>query len=682
MPLVNFSSVDFDEIKQSIKDYLKSNSEFTDYDFEGSNLSTIIDTLAYNTYISSYNANMVSNEVFLDSATLRENVVSIARNIGYLPRSRKSARARVTFSIDVGGTPVVAVTLKAGPCCLSSQNFSNTSFSFCVLEDITVPVDSTGTATFEDIDVYEGSFLTQSFTVNSRLPNQKFILPNSGIDTDTLRVNVKDSASSSVTRKYEQYSSLISADKDTALYFLRETEGERYELLFGDGVFGVELEEPNEIIVNYLSCSGAAPNGLSSFSFAGRVEDNNGNALTNGFSSITTIEAATGGDDIESVESIKKLAPNIYASQDRAVTSTDYEALVPRLYSEAESVAAYGGEDLNPPQYGKVFVSIKPYNGVFLSEEIKRNLQLQLRKYSVAGIITEIIDLKYLYIEVDTNVYYNQNLVGGPAQVKSAVTNNILKYADSTQLNKFGARFKYSKFGKIIDDSHDAITSNITVVHMRRDLQAFLNQFVEYTLGFGNEVHVKSEIGFNIKSSGFGVSGVSGTVYMSDAPNVDLKTGSIFLFKLNSPTEPVIIKRGVGTINYMTGEIKLNPLNIISTEVTRGTNLVEISACPHSNDVLGPRDLYLQMDNVYLNVNMIPDQISSGSDVSGGTYTVSSSYSNGGLVRGTPFITASSSTTTTNNRTSVVSTSFRSSTSSSSTSSSSSSGSSSSGSSY
>ena len=633
MPLVNFSSVDFDEIKQSIKDYLKSNSNFTDYDFEGSNLSTIIDTLAYNTYVSSYNANMVSNEVFLDSATLRENVVSIARNIGYLPRSRKSARAKVTFSINVSGSTVVAVTLKAGPCCLTSQTFSNTSFSFCVLEDITVPVDSTGVARFENIDIYEGSFLTQSFTVNSRLPNQKFILPNTGIDTDTIRVSVKDSASSSVTRKFQQHNSLIDADKDTPLYFLRETEGERYELLFGDGVFGVELDEPNEIIVNYLSCSGASPNGLSSFSFAGRVEDNNGNPLTNGFSSITLIESAIGGDDIESVESIKKLAPNIYASQDRAVTSTDYEALVPRLYSEAESVASYGGEDLDPPQYGKVFVSIKPYNGVFLSEEIKRNLQIQLRKYSVAGIITEIIDLKYLYIEVDTNVYYNQNLVGSADQVNNAVTNNILKYSNSTQLNKFGARFKYSKFGKIIDDSHDSITSNITTINMRRDLQALLNQFVEYSLGFGNRIHIKSEIGFNIKSSGFSVSGISGTVYMSDAPNVDLKTGTIFLFKLNSPTEPVILKRGIGTINYETGLIKLNPLNIISTEVTRGSSLVEISACPHSNDVLGPRDLYLQMDNVYLNVNMIPDQVSSGSDVSGGIYTVSSSYSNGSLTR-------------------------------------------------
>lgn len=633
MPLVNFSNVDFDEIKQSIKDYLKTNSEFTDYDFEGSNLSTIIDTLAYNTYLSSYNANMVSNEVFLDSATLRENVVSIARNIGYLPRSRKSARANISFEVNLTGTNVVAVTLKAGPVTLTSSSYANTSFTFCTLEDITVPVSSTGVAVFNNINVFEGSFLTQSFNVNSRIPNQKFILPNSGIDTDSIRVIVKDSPQSSVTRKYSQFDSLVDADRDTPLYFLRETEGERYELLFGDGVFGVALEEPNEVQVTYLSCSGSAPNGATNLTFIGRVEDNNGNPITNGIGGVTTNEAAAGGDEIESVESIKKLAPNIYASQNRAVTSTDFESLVPRLYTEAESVAAYGGEDLSPPEYGKVFISIKPYNGVFLSEEIKRNLQLDLRKFSVAGIVTEIIDLKFLFIEIDTNVYYNQNLAPGPALVNNLVTNNIIKYADSTQLNRFGARFKYSKFVKIIDDSHDSITSNITTVKMRRDLQAFLNQFVEYSLGFGNRIHIKSEVGFNIKSSGFTVSGVSGTVFLSDVPNVDLTTGSIFLFKLNSPTEPVIIKRNVGTINYETGLIKLNPLNIIATEVNRGTSLVEIEACPFSNDVLGPRDLYLQLDTTYLNVNMIPDQVSSGSDISGGQYTVTSSYSNGSLTR-------------------------------------------------
>ena len=638
MPLVNFSNVDFDEIKQSIKDYLRSNSNFTDYDFEGSNLSTIIDTLAYNTYISSYNANMVSNEVFLDSATLRENVVSIARNIGYLPRSRKSSRANISFEVDLTGSNgqranIVSVTLKAGAVALSGSTFNGASFTFCIMEDITVPVDSTGFAVFDNIDVYEGTFLNTSFNVQSRLPNQKYILPNTGIDTDSIRVSVKVNPNSTVSRKYSQYSSLVNADKETPLYFIRETEAERYELLFGDGVFGTKLEEPNQILVQYLICSGSAPNGISNLTFIGRIEDNNGSPLSTGVSGVTVNEVAIGGDEIESVESIKKLAPNIYASQDRAVTSTDFEALVPRIYGEAESVAAYGGEELSPPQYGKVFVSIKPYNGVFLSEEIKRNLQLQLKKYCVAGIITEIIDLKYLYIEIDTNVYYNTNLAPGPSQVKNVVTNNIIKYADSTQLNKFGARFKYSKFGKVIDDSHDSITSNITTVNMRRDLQALLNQYVEYGLSFGNRIHVKSELGFNIKTSGFTVSGIAGTVYMSDAPNADLNTGTIFMFKLDSPTEPVILKRNIGTIDYRTGTIRLNPLNVIATEVTRGTSLIEISACPYSNDVLGLRDLYLQMDASKLTVNMVPDQVSSGSDISGGSYTVTSSYSNGSLTR-------------------------------------------------
>ncbi len=638
MPLVNFSNVDFDEIKQSIKDYLRSNSNFTDYDFEGSNLSTIIDTLAYNSYISSYNANMVSNEVFLDSATLRENVVSIARNIGYLPRSRKSSRSNISFEVDLRGsgdtkTSVVSVTLKAGAVALSGSTFNNSSFTFCIMEDITVPVDSTGFAVFDNVDVYEGSFLNQTYDVQSRLPNQKYILPNTGIDTDSIRVSVKVNSNSTVSRKYSQYTSLINADKDTPLFFLRETEGERYELLFGDGIFGTKLQEPNQVVVQYLTCSGSSPNGISNLTFIGRIEDNNGSPLASGVSGLTINESALGGDDIESVESIKKLAPNIYASQDRAVTSTDFESLVPRIYTEAESVAAYGGEELSPPQYGKVFVSIKPFNGVFLSEEIKRNLKLELAKYSVAGIITEIIDLNYLFIEIDTNVYYNSNLAPGPSQVRNVVTNNIIKYSDSTQLNKFGARFKYSKFGKIIDDSHDSITSNITTVKMRRDLQAILNQFIEYSLTFGNRIHVKSELGFNIKTSGFSVSGIAGTVYMSDAPNANLTTGTIFMFKLDSPTEPVILKRNIGTIDYITGLIKLNPLNVISTEVTRGTSLIEVSSCPYSNDVLGLRDLYLQMDTSNLTVNMVPDQVSSGSDISGGSYTVTSSYSNGSLTR-------------------------------------------------
>ena len=633
MPLVNFSNVDFDEIKQSIKDYLRINSNFTDYDFEGSNLSTIIDTLAYNTYISSYNANMVSNEVFLDSATLRENVVSIARNIGYLPRSRKSSRANISFSIDASSSNVVTATLKAGPVILSSSNFNKQSFTYCIMEDITVPVDSTGTAVFDNIDVYEGSYLNSVFAVNSSNSNQKYILPNTGIDTNNIRVIVRESVTSSVTRKYTHYNNLIGVNGDTPLYFLRESEGETYELLFGDGVFGKKVEEPNQIEVTYLSCSGSVANGLSNFSYSGTLNDQNGNIISSGISGLTVNESSNGGEEIESVESIKKFAPNIYASQNRAVTSTDFETLIPRIYPEAESVSAYGGEETDPPQYGKVFISIKPYNGVFISDEIKRRIQLELRKYSVAGIVSEIIDLKYLYIEADTSVYYDSNLTAGPSELITSVTNNIIKYSDSVQLNKFGARFKYSKFTKVIDDSNEFITSNITTVQMRRDLSPLENQFVEYSIGFGNRIHIKSEIGFNIKSSGFTVSGISGIVYISDSPNVDLTTGTIFLFKLQSPNEPFIVKRNIGTIDYVKGLISLNPLNVISTEVVRGTSLIEISACPFSNDIIGLQDLYLQMDPSKLTITPISDSISSGSDVSGGTYTVTSSYSKGSLTR-------------------------------------------------
>jgi len=657
MPLVNFSNLDFDQIKTSIQDYLKANSNFTDYDYEGSNLSTIIDLLAYNTYITSYNANMVTNEVFIDSATLRENVVSLARNIGYVPRSRKAAKATVSFSVDASNTTATTLTLRAGLVLTTSSRFGNTNFTFSIPSDITVPVDSTGTAYFNDIDVYEGTFVQQSFTVSSRTPDQRFTLTNAGIDTALLNVIVKESATSSVQRKYRQSDSLFDVTSSSPVYFLQEVSDERYELLFGDGVFGIKPEEPNVIQVNYIITNGEDGNNLSSFSFSGSLVDNNGSAVTNGISVVTTGQSSYGGKAIESVNSVKKYATQIYASQNRAVTASDYEAIIPNIYAETESVSAFGGEDLNPPAYGKVFIAIKPYNGVFLSSAIKQNIQTSLKQYSVAGIVPEIVDLKYLYFEANSSFYYNTNLALYAASVKTIVSDNILNYSNSTELNKFGARFKYSKFLKIIDDSHESITSDVTTVAIRRDMGARLNQFAEYEICFGNRFYIKNHghsgsmggtiVGYNIKSSGFTVSGISGTVYLGDQANMDLKTGSVFLFKLNSDTEPVIVKRNIGTIDYERGEIKLNPINILSTRVVRnGSPLVEISASPYSNDVIGLQDLYLQLDTSNVIVNMIADNISSGNDISGTNYKVSSSYSNGSLVRGTPVLITSNTNTT------------------------------------
>ena len=633
MPLVNFSNLNFDQIKTSIRDYLKSNSKFTDYDFEGSNLSTIIDTLAYNTYITSYNANMVSNEVFIDSATLRENVVSLARNIGYLPHSKKSAVANISFSVDVSSTSAVTLTLKSGIVALSYQTFGNESYIFSIPSDITVNVNSDGVANFNNIKIYEGTYISQDFTVSSRNPNQKYILTNSGIDTSTIRVIVRDSQSSTIERKYTLSNSLVQVGPTSPIFFIQEIPDERYELLFGDGTFGLKLQEPNYVTVNYISGNGELGNDISSFTFAGSLRDNNGGVVTKGVSSLSTYTTSYGGKSIEDVNSIKKYASQIYASQNRAVTASDYEAIIPSIYPECESVSAYGGEDLEPPQYGKVYVSIKPENGVYLSSTIKENIQRDLKRYSVAGIVSEVVDLKYLYIDTQTTVYYNTNLAPSYNYVKDIILNNIVNYADSTELNRFGARFKYSKFLKVIDDSHSSITSNITTVNMRRDLRPALNIFAEYEICYGNRFHVGSEDGYNIKSSGFAVSGISGTVYLGDLPNKDLLTGSVFLFKLDALAEPVIVKKNIGIINYKKGEIKMNPMKVLSTVVNRGAPLIEISTIPYSNDVIGLQDLYLQLDTRFSTVTMKSDNIASGDDISGSNYNVTSSYSNGTFTR-------------------------------------------------
>ena len=633
MPLVNFSNLDFDQIKTSIKDYLRANSNFTDYDFEGSNLSTIIDTLAYNTYITSYNANMVTNEVFIDSATLRENVVSLARNIGYVPKSKKSSTANVAFSVDVSNNTSITVTLKAGISFISSNNYGTESYVFSVPNDVTVPVDSNGVATFDDVKIYEGTYISQNYTVSSRTPNQKFILPNTGIDADLINVSVRDSEQSSVIRKFSKSDGLFEIDSTSLVYFLNEISNERYEIIFGDGLFGTKLQEPNYVEINYIICNGLEANNIDNFAFSGSLIDDTGKSITTGISLVSTILPSYGGNSIEDVESIKKYSTQIYSSQNRAVTASDYEAIVPRIYPETESVAAYGGEDLVPPQYGKVFVAIKPENGVYLSSSIKENVQRKLRKYSVAGIISEIVDLKYLYLEVNSNVYYNTNLTNSPPNTKSIILENIINYSNSTQLNKFGARFKYSKFLKIIDDGHESITSNITTVVMRRDLRPVLNSFAEYEICYGNRFYISGDGGFNIKSSGFTVSGISETVYIGDIPDKNLKTGKICLFKLNALTESVIVKNSIGTIDYIKGEIMIQPINILSTVVNRGAPLIEISISPYSNDVIGLQDLYLQLDTSNTNVSMIPDNIASGDDISGSNYNVTSSYSNGSLTR-------------------------------------------------
>ena len=640
MPLVNFTNLDFDQVKTTLTDYIQSNSNFTDYDFQGSNLSTIIDLLAYNTYITSYNANMVANEVFIDSATLRENVVSLARNIGYVPRSRKAARATISFYVDTTNiAPAPAsLTLKAGPVAGTSGTFGNNSYIFSILEDITVPVVD-GTASFNDIKVYQGTLLNSSYTYSSQDPNQKFIIPNAGVDTELISVTVRPNEQSTISHKYSLQDSLFNIDSSSRVYYIQEIEDERYQIFFGDGIFGRALEDGNFITINYITTAGDGGNGVSSFSFNGRITYTRNAAdytVTSGISLLTTGLISSGGEMIESVDSIKKYAPRIYASQNRALTANDYEALIPsKIYPETESISVFGGEDLVPPQYGKVFISIKPRTGDFLPNLTKEDIKMKLKKYAVAGIVPEILDLKYLFIEVDSKVYYNTNQAPSAAYVSSTVQNNANKYAESVEMNKYGAKFKYSKFLKVIDDSSAAVTSNITIVRMRRDLRVALNTWAEYSIGFGNEFFIRSMSGYNIKSSAFRITGLSQDVYMSDIPNTNRVTGSIFLFTVPniSSQTPTIVRRNVGVINYISGIITLSPINIQSAMTKTGQPTIEIGVSPASNDVIGLQDLYLQLDISNSTFDTVVDEIASGLDPSASNYIVSQSYPNGNLVR-------------------------------------------------
>ena len=643
MSLINFTNLDFNQIKTTLRDYIQSNSDFSDYDFEGSNLSTILDVLAYNTYITSYHANMISNEVFIDSATLRENVVALARNIGYVPRSKKSSRAEISFFVDISSvSPTPAnLTLRAGPVASTGGRSAGQSFVFGIPEDITVSVVD-GIASFDNIEVFEGSFLSQTYVYSTRNPFQKFILPNAGIDLDSLVVSVRPSVDSSVKTKYTRQDELFdSVTKSTItensnIYFIQEIESEQYEVIFGDGVFGKALEDGNVIEMSYIVTNGSDGNGVGNFTFSGSVSYVRNSVIisvTNGISLISSQIPSSGGESIESVESIRKFAPQVYATQNRALSANDYETLIPnKIYPETESIAVFGGEELIPPQYGKVFISIKPRNGDFVPNLIKQNIKRSLKRYSVAGIVPEILDLKYLFIETNSKVYYNTNLAPSASFVSTKVQRDLTAYAESSELNKYGARFKYSRFLKVIDSSHESVTSNITTVEMRRDLRLAVSEVAEYAIDFGNEFHVQSMNGFNIRSSPFRVLNINTDVYLYDVPDSTAEKGQISLFSLDEGSStPVIQRRNVGVIDYKKGRITLDPINIVSGKTKDNVDILEISATPESNDIIGLQDLYLQLDSSF--VDMVVDEISSGADPSGSTYTVTTSYKNGNIIR-------------------------------------------------
>lgn len=626
MALTQFTNLNFEDIKSSIKDYLRENTNFSDFDFEGSNLTVIINLLAYNSYITAYNTNMVVNESFIDSATLRENIVSLARNIGYVPRSKRAAVAQIDYQVSGIATSNATVTFEPG--LIANSLVSDKNFLFSIPEKF-VSATSDG-VTEGTLTIFQGQYLEKSWTVDNNQPNARYILPNSDIDTSTLRVKVKEDSSSTTVTEYKLVDNIIGVTSTSNIYLIQETTDEKYEILFGDGIFGRKLQSGNIIEASYIKTDGKDANGANFFNFVGTISDENGANITSFQPIISSRVPAENGDDIETVQSIRNYAPRRYAAQNRAVTASDYEAILPSIYPNIESVSAYGGEDLNPPQFGRVFIAAKPRNGAFLAESTKKQLLQSLKNYSVAGIVPSFINLKYLYVEVDSYVYYNPNFVGDPNNLKANVVSSITQYAQSEELNKFGGRFKYSNFTSLIDEVDTSITSNITTVRIRRNLSALINQFANYELCFDNEFF-RGNDEYNIKSTGFNVSGIDDVVYVADRVVAGSTIGNLFLFTLNNNSEPVIVSTKFGTVNYETGELLIDTVNITSTVLP--DNIIEIQAIPMSNDVLARKELYLQLDVSKSNFFMRLDSISSGANTSGTRYQPQSSYQNGKKTR-------------------------------------------------
>ena len=611
------NALEFNEIKAQIKDYLRAQEQFSDYDFEGSSLTVLLDILAYNTYYTAVNANLAVNEGFLETAVLRENVVKLARMIGYTPKSARSSQCTVDVTVQTTFPYPKTVTINRG-LVLNFTGLDNNNFVFSLATDTTQSVDSTsGIATFTGVVLYEGVFLKDTFVkdINQR---QRFILTNKNADTTSMRVEV---TSGTVTERYLQATDITKIDSSSKVFFLEESEYEIPEILFGDGKVGKDLLNGDVVSVQYSTSSGTGANGLKVFENIGTFRDNLGNTITSGI----TINATTfpdGGAQPETTESIKFAAPKFYSAFGRAVSTRDYEAIIPQIYPNVGSISCYGGEEAEPPEYGKVFLAIKPKNADKLSLSEKNVILKKLREYSVAAIQPSIIDPSILYVDIDTFAYFNPNVTRKEAsQVKNSVIVALQVLNSSGEFNKFGGKFKYSKLQSIIDTADGSITSNITRLKMRKNVTVDLGARVNYKICYGNRIKQGTSTKPTVSSSGFKIIGDEfNTYYLNDDGN-----GLLRKYYVKGTGEYEYVDGLWGTVNYSMGEIVVNDLIIASTSVAN--NQLQISASPESNDLISLRETYLTIGIDNTTVSVLEDTISSGSNLSGTGVIPESSYS-------------------------------------------------------
>ena len=587
MPYSQVSNLDFEQIKISLKDYMRAQSEFTDYDFEGSALATLIDTLAYNTYYTAFNTNMVVNELFIDSATLRDNVVALAKQLGYRPKSITSPTAYVSFNVNyTNATSDTELILQSGTGFISS--YDNNIYSYVVTEDVTGQVVN-NVATFTNVPIQEGTQLQSTFTVNSSLKSQRFVLDNADIDTNTSRVKVYPGGGA-FNEEYKVADNILGVDGTSKVFFIDEIEDQRYEILMGDGVLGKKVDNNTRIEVTYLTTAGPESNGVKTFVFSGVVQNPNGvspNAFT---TTVTSSTPSSGGEEVESTAKIKYTAPKAYGTQDRAVTANDYEAIVRKVYPATSDIIIFGGEDQDPPEYGKVFISLKPTDASYLTSLTKSQIIADLKKYVVASVEPRIVDPSILFVELSSKIYYNSGVTDQTAaQIRDKVISTVQSYLDTSDTEKFNGKFRYSKAVGVIDDADVSINSNLTSVTMRKDFYPQLNSTFYYEVCFQNAFDEDCDDPV-LSSTGFRV-----TEYPNFDVYVEDRNKKIVLYRLDTVTgEKVVLDNDIGDIDYIKGELKMYALTIIQGSFF--DNRISLRVKPLSNDIKAMREVYLDVD--------------------------------------------------------------------------------------
>lgn len=614
---LNISQLDFDQIKANLKRFLSNQSQFKDYDFEGSGMSILLDLLAYNTHYLSYNANILANEMFIDTADLRNSIVSLAKSLGYTPNSPRAPIADLT--VVVNNATGSSLTMGAGTKFTTSVD--GTSYNFVTTASNTItPID--GIYTFSNLKIYEGTYVTYQYTANTSDVDQRFLIQSANADTNTLTVQVQNSSVDTTAFTYTKATSITELDSTSRVYFLQEAEDGKFEIYFGDGVIGKAIEDGNIIILKYVVTNKTAANGASSFSLSGNI---------GGFSDVTiTVNSnAANGANAQTNDSVKFYAPKSYAAQDRAVTIEDYKTKVAELYANAKSISAWGGEDAETPVYGRVYISINPISGSSLTDATKNSIVTQLKRYSVASVTPVIVDPETTTLLLTTTARYDEQATSKTADtLKTDITNALTNYNNNT-LNQFDGIFRYSKVLELIDDADTSILSNITTLRIRKSFTPILSSSTNYTVYLSNPLYNphtghRSAEGGILSSTGFKVNGDATNIYFFD----DDGSGNLRRYYLVGSVR-TYVDNSAGTINYSTGQINIDSINISSIENIRGSasTVIELTVQPNSNDIVPVRNQVLNIDVANSTITVTPDTLVGGSANAGVGYTTTSSYS-------------------------------------------------------